>query len=129
LTAAPRAVKAVAGCLPVCCAILNSAFGGGWNCDQSDYVVVGHQVGQENVMDTFNLSDAKARLSELVDRAEAGESIDITRRGKPVARLVPAQKPRVPIDVEALQRHLEKMPMQEQSAGDFMRELRDNARY
>jgi len=129
LTAAPRAVKAVAGCLPVCCAILNSAFGGGWNCDQSDYVVVGHQVSQENVMDTFNLSDAKARLSELVDRAEAGESIDITRRGKPVARLVPAQKPRVPIDVEALLAAAKEMPFQTQSAGDFVREMRDTDRY
>ena len=38
-------------------------------------------------MDAINLADAKAHLSELVDRVEAGESIDITRRGKPVARL------------------------------------------
>ena len=38
-------------------------------------------------MDAINLADAKAHLSELVDRVEAGDSIDITRRGKPVARL------------------------------------------
>ena len=37
-------------------------------------------------MDAINLADAKAHLSELVDRVEAGDSIDITRRGKPVAR-------------------------------------------
>ena len=32
-------------------------------------------------MDVVNLADAKAHLSELVDRVEAGDSIDITRRG------------------------------------------------
>ncbi|MBV8683279.1 MAG: type II toxin-antitoxin system prevent-host-death family antitoxin, partial [Caulobacteraceae bacterium] len=31
---------------------------------------------------------AKAHLSELLDRVEAGESIVITGRGKPVARLI-----------------------------------------
>lgn len=45
-------------------------------------------------MDAIRLADAKARLSELVDRVEAGESIDITRRGKPVARLTAAARPR-----------------------------------
>ena len=38
---------------------------------------------------TFNLYDAKTRLSELVDRAAAGEEIVIAKAGKPVARLVP----------------------------------------
>jgi prevent-host-death family protein len=33
--------------------------------------------------------DAKTRLSELLDRVEKGEQIVITRRGRPVARLVP----------------------------------------
>jgi prevent-host-death family protein len=33
---------------------------------------------------------AKTHLSELLDRAEKGETITITRHGKPVARLVPA---------------------------------------
>ncbi len=40
-------------------------------------------------MDAISLADAKAHLSELVDRVEAGASIGITRRGKPVARLRP----------------------------------------
>lgn len=33
--------------------------------------------------------DAKARLSELLDRVERGEEVVITRRGVAVARLVP----------------------------------------
>ena len=34
--------------------------------------------------------DAKSRLSELLAEVERGEQITITRRGVPVARLVPA---------------------------------------
>ncbi|MDQ2857319.1 MAG: type II toxin-antitoxin system prevent-host-death family antitoxin [Candidatus Eremiobacteraeota bacterium] len=33
--------------------------------------------------------DAKNRLSELLDAVAAGETIEIMRRGKPAARLVP----------------------------------------
>jgi prevent-host-death family protein len=33
--------------------------------------------------------EAKNRLSELLDRAERGEEVVITRRGRPVAKLVP----------------------------------------
>jgi prevent-host-death family protein len=40
-------------------------------------------------MDTVSLFDAKNRLSALVDEVESGNSMTITRRGKPVARLVP----------------------------------------
>jgi prevent-host-death family protein len=37
----------------------------------------------------INIDDAKTRLSELVDLAEAGEEIIIVRGGRPAARLVP----------------------------------------
>ena len=40
-------------------------------------------------MSAVALFDAKNRLSELVDRVVAGEVIEITRRGKVVARLAP----------------------------------------
>ena len=40
-------------------------------------------------MDEVGLFEAKNRLSELVDRAERGEEVVITRRGKAVAKLVP----------------------------------------
>lgn len=36
-----------------------------------------------------NIADAKARLSELVERAAKGEEIIIARNGEPRARLVP----------------------------------------
>lgn len=80
-------------------------------------------------MDAVNLADAKARLSELVDRVEAGETVEIRRRGKTVARLVPAPAPRQPLDTEALRKLTASMPYQKQSAGDFVRTMRDTERY
>ena len=35
-------------------------------------------------------SEAKARLAELLRAVETGETVAITRRGRPVAHLVPA---------------------------------------
>jgi prevent-host-death family protein len=44
-----------------------------------------------------NIYDAKTKLSELVDRAAAGEEVIIAKAGKPVARLVPLKvRERVP---------------------------------
>jgi len=43
-------------------------------------------------MATVKLSEARKRLSELVRAAERGESVTITRRGREVARIVPAEK-------------------------------------
>ncbi len=82
-------------------------------------------------MERINLADAKARLSEIVDRVEAGESIEIVRRGKPAARLVPPEKKREwePVDTDMLRALHAKMPVQTESAGDFIRRMRDDARY
>ena len=38
------------------------------------------------------MHEAKTKLSQLVERAEAGEDIVIARNGKPVARLVPVSQ-------------------------------------
>jgi prevent-host-death family protein len=42
-------------------------------------------------MDRLSVYDAKARFSELVERAQAGRSTVITKRGRVVAKLVPAK--------------------------------------
>ncbi|MCC6648499.1 MAG: type II toxin-antitoxin system prevent-host-death family antitoxin, partial [Polyangiaceae bacterium] len=42
----------------------------------------------------YNLAEAKAHLSELVERASAGEIIVVARSGTPRARLVPLEKGR-----------------------------------
>jgi prevent-host-death family protein len=38
--------------------------------------------------------EAKTRLSQLLARVAAGETVTITSRGKPVARLVPVEQDR-----------------------------------
>jgi prevent-host-death family protein len=40
-------------------------------------------------MAQIGMHEAKTKLSQLVERAQAGEEIVIARNGKPVARLVP----------------------------------------
>ena len=80
-------------------------------------------------MELVKLADAKTRLSELVTRAAAGETVCITRHGTPVARLVAAEEPRKPIDVKALRTLTESMPRQAESAGTFVRRMRDEDRY
>ena len=80
-------------------------------------------------MDTISLADAKAHLSELVDRIEAGASIEITRRGKPVAKLTAVDRPRRPIDAAQLQALTAATPPQSEVAADLIRRMRDDDRY
>jgi prevent-host-death family protein len=80
-------------------------------------------------MDAIKLAEAKAHLSELVDRVEAGDSIDITRRGKPVARLTAVATPRRRIDKAMLEALTAGMPPQAQTAADLVRSMRDGDRY
>ncbi len=80
-------------------------------------------------MDSYSLADAKARLSELIDKVEAGETVEITRRGKPVATVAPVRRPLQPIDWDALKRFTDTQPIQQESAGVLVRRLRDENRY
>ena len=45
-------------------------------------------------MKQIQSSEAKAQFSELLDQVERGETIIITRHGKPIARLVPDDEAR-----------------------------------
>lgn len=77
----------------------------------------------------ISLAEAKAHLSELVEQAANGEEVIITKRGKPVARLAPVQSKRVRVDAKTLRAHTSTMTFQTQSAGDFVRAMRDSDRY
>ena len=78
-------------------------------------------------MEAIKLADVKAHLSELVDRVEAGETIEITRRGKPAAKLSPpGPPPRQKIDVDALRELTDSQKFQD---SDSVRRMRDAARY
>ena len=50
-------------------------------------------------MESIGLFEAKTHLSELVNRAEKGEEVIITRHNKPVAKIVPYEPTR-PADLQ-----------------------------
>ena len=80
-------------------------------------------------MDTINLADAKARLSELIDRVAAGDIIDIARRGTPVARLMAVARARKRIDLAMLRALTADLPPQAKEATDSVRSMRGGDRY
>ena len=80
-------------------------------------------------MGNVNLAEAKARLSELVERAASGEPVCITRRGKPVAQLIGVTRVSAPIDLAALRALTAAMPPQAESADKFVKRMREDERY
>ena len=78
---------------------------------------------------TITLADAKARLSELTELAAAGESVIITKRGRPVARMSRPEQPRQPIDLQVLRKLTASMPPQAEEAAEFVRRMREDTRY
>jgi prevent-host-death family protein len=77
----------------------------------------------------ISLSNAKARLSKLVDRAASGEGMVIERHGKPVARLTAEPAVELPLDVEAIERLRQNLPKSSTPAGETVRKMRDMSRY
>ena len=76
-------------------------------------------------MVTVSLAQAKARLSEILDRVEAGQEVVITRRGKPVAHLSAAAGPRKPLPLRELAGFRATMPRLRRPAAELLREVRD----
>ncbi len=74
---------------------------------------------------TINLAQAKAQLSELLDKVEAGEEVTITRHGHPVARLAAVVPKRQPIDFESLEAFRATMPPWPKNSAELIREMRD----
>lgn len=72
-------------------------------------------------MEAVNLAEAKARLSELVGRAEAGEDIRINRRGKPAVRLVPVATSKKPFDWDALKAFTDSLPVSTLTVAEMRR--------
>ena len=74
-------------------------------------------------MRAVNLAEAKAHLSELVSKAQSGEETVITRRGRPVARLVPVAVPKMAL--RSLSEFRASLPKTRKSSAVLIRELRD----
>ena len=73
----------------------------------------------------------EAREREAAEWVETltGDPVCITRRGKPVAQIVGLGRPRRRIDVQALRALTDAMPLQPETAGDFVRRMREGDRY
>ena len=78
-------------------------------------------------MDAINLAEAKSHLSELVARAEAGERVQISRRGEPVVELRAVARPRKPVDVAMLRAVTDTLAPSARSG--LIRTMRDEDRY
>lgn len=80
-------------------------------------------------MGTHSVADAKNHLSELIDRALAGEDVTITRHGRPVVELRPVQAAPGPVrqeDIDWLAAHRAGLgPAPAQDAGRLLSEMRD----
>ncbi|HMN72416.1 MAG TPA: type II toxin-antitoxin system prevent-host-death family antitoxin [Rhodoblastus sp.] len=78
-------------------------------------------------MSSYSVAYAKEQLSKLIDEALAGESVVITRHGKPVVELRPKVAPpqRKKVDVEWLRKRREALPPLGENAVDILRRLRD----
>ena len=76
-------------------------------------------------MVTVSLAQAKARLSELVDKVEAGQEVVITRRGKAVAHLSAVAGPRKPLPLRELAGFRATMPRLRRPTAELLREVRD----
>ena len=81
------------------------------------------------VMLTVSLAQAKARLSELLDKVESGEEVIITRHGRPVACVRQAIPSKKPLPLEKLAEFRARFPRWRKSSARLVRELRDNERY
>lgn len=77
-------------------------------------------------MQIVTLVEAQAQLIRLIELVAAGEEVMITRDGQAVVKMVtPTHPPTMPglADFRAAQ------PEQHESAGDFLRRLRETDRY
>jgi prevent-host-death family protein len=80
-------------------------------------------------MSTYNVVDAKNKLSELINRALRGETVTITRHGRPVVELKPVASARRPVmteaDLEWLRARRARMTPSQIDAGTFVSQMRD----
>jgi prevent-host-death family protein len=76
-----------------------------------------------------SVRESKARLSELIAKATAGEEVLITVRGKPAVRLTPVSpresEPDVKAWAERRREKLRRMPESSDSSTDILSALRE----
>jgi len=79
-------------------------------------------------MASYSVTYARAHLSNLVDRAMAGEEVIITRRGRPVVEIKPTARVGGPMSKRDLERLMEARvtPLKTGwSSAELIRQMRD----
>ena len=84
-------------------------------------------------MSEYSIATAKDQLPRLIDRMLDGEPVVITRRGRPVARVVPIETataaPPHKIDIEWLQSVREAAKTETSGLTDTVKAMREDYRY
>lgn len=78
---------------------------------------------------SVSVAEAKAHLSELLDAVEKGEHVEITRRGRPVADMVPKEAALTPLTVEFFDEVTAGMTSPQADSAQLIRMMRDGARF
>ena len=68
---------------------------------------------------TYNMYEAKTKLSELVNKARQGTQVILMNRGKPVAMIVPIQRSQQRRELGFLKGKIKLMPGWEAPIEDF----------
>ncbi len=80
-------------------------------------------------MSSYSIAKAKDNLSRLIDEALAGEEVTITRHGKPVVELRPAQASGAGIPgpelIDRIAARARTLPPLGESSVDIIRRMRD----
>lgn len=78
-------------------------------------------------MGAYSIAQAKAHLSALVEQVERGEAVTVTKRGKPVARIVPIAEPqpKKKVDLDRLRAFRAAQKPSVMTAAAMIRRMRD----
>lgn len=78
-------------------------------------------------MEAFSVAEAKASLSAIIKMVEAGETISVTKRGKPVVKMIPTNalptKPKM--DLEKLRKLPALTPMMKTNSVEIIHQTHD----
>lgn len=76
-------------------------------------------------MYAVSLAHAKAHLSELLNTVEAGQEVVITRHGRAIVRVLPANAVKAALPLARLSALRQQLPPRIDSSAKALRQLRD----
>jgi prevent-host-death family protein len=76
-------------------------------------------------MNKVSVVEAKARFSEILAQVESGAEVQITRRGKPVARLSAVEQAKKPLDLSGIDAFRAALAPSKRRSVELIRRMRD----